>query len=172
AAAEKAAAEKAAADKAAADKNSGSSGGPSQNESKPPVDEKPQGSSGYIRPLNGRINSPYGMRLHPIYGIYRMHTGIDIPASSGTPIKATRGGVVIRSSYWGGYGNTVLILHDNGISSLYAHMSRFNTSVGAIVSQGQTIGYVGSTGDSTGPHLHFEIRKNGNHVNPSSYIGY
>jgi len=127
--------------------------------------------SGYIRPVAGRVSSSYGYRIHPILGYKKLHTGIDFAASSGTPIKATKSGKVIRASFNSSYGNHVIIDHGNGVTTLYAHMSAMNTSYGAGVSQGQVIGYVGSTGMSTGPHLHLEFRLNGNLVNPASYLG-
>lgn len=128
-------------------------------------------NSGYIKPVSGRVTSSYGYRIHPILGYKKLHTGIDFGAASGTPIKATRAGTVIRASYNSSYGNNVIIDHGNGITTLYAHMSALNTSSGAKVSQGQVIGFVGSTGMSTGPHLHLEFRLNGNLVNPDSYLG-
>jgi murein DD-endopeptidase MepM/ murein hydrolase activator NlpD len=127
-------------------------------------------STGYIRPVSGRITSYYGNRVHPIYGDIRFHTGVDFASSYGTGIKATKAGKVILRSYHSGYGNYMIIDHGNGISSLYAHMSGFNATVGQTVAQGQIIGFIGSTGASTGPHLHFEIRVNGNHVNPMTYL--
>ena len=128
------------------------------------------GSRGYLWPLNGysRISSPYGGRTHPIAGVYRMHLGIDVPAPGGTPIRATRSGTVIVSAYGGSYGNYVSISHGGGDSSLYAHMSSRAVSVGQTVQQGQVIGYVGTTGNSTGNHLHFEVKVNGARVNPLS----
>ena len=128
-------------------------------------------TSGYIRPVAGRVSSSYGYRIHPILGYKKLHTGIDFAASSGTPIKASKSGKVIRASFNSSYGNHVIIDHGNGVTTLYAHMSAMNTSYGAGVSQGQVIGYVGSTGMSTGPHLHLEFRLNGNLVNPASYLG-
>ena len=143
----------------------------------PSVSSNPTGSSTvqapsaeYIRPVSGRISSPYGWRIHPILGYSKFHTGIDFAAASGTSVKAVKGGVVILAKYNSSYGNYIIIDHGNGISSLYAHLKGFNTSLGSRVSQGQTIGFVGSTGMSTGPHLHFEIRVNGEHVNPENYI--
>lgn len=127
-------------------------------------------STGFIRPVSGRITSYYGNRVHPIYGDIRFHTGVDFASSYGTGIKATKGGKVILRSYHSGYGNYMIIDHGNGISSLYAHLSGFNATVGQTVTQGQIIGFIGSTGASTGPHLHFEIRVNGNHVNPMTYL--
>lgn len=141
-----------------------------ENQSKPNPDSSSNVSSGYIRPVSGRMSSPYGYRIHPIYNTRRMHTGVDYAASSGTPIKATRGGRVILAKFNSSYGNYIIVDHGDGISSLYAHMSGFNASYGDNVSQGQVIGYVGSTGASTGPHLHFEIRVNGSHRNPSNYV--
>ena len=128
-------------------------------------------TAGYIRPVAGRVSSSYGYRIHPILGYKKLHTGIDFAAASGTPIKASKGGKVIRASFNSSYGNHVIVDHGNGVTTLYAHMSSMNTSYGASVSQGQVIGYVGSTGMSTGPHLHLEFRVNGNLVNPASYLG-
>ncbi len=127
-------------------------------------------SGGYVRPVAGPITSGFGYRTHPILGTRRLHTGIDLGVGYGTPIAAAAGGRVILASYYGGYGNTVIIDHGGGISTLYAHQSRIGVSNGASVSAGQTIGYVGSTGLSTGPHLHFEVRQNGTPVNPLNYI--
>ncbi|MCW3490459.1 M23 family metallopeptidase [Dethiobacter alkaliphilus] len=99
-----------------------------------------------------------------------MHNGVDIADSRGTPIRASDGGVVRTSSYRGGYGNLVIIDHGNGYSTYYAHNSSLQVSVGEKVKQGQTIALMGSTGNSTGNHVHFEIRKNGNPQNPLDYF--
>lgn len=127
--------------------------------------------SGYIWPLDGlyTITSFFGPRKHPITGIAGNHGGTDVRAGYGTKIKAARGGVVMTSTYNNSYGNYVVILHDNGESTLYAHMSKRAVSEGATVTQGQTIGYVGSTGSSTGNHLHYEIRVNGTRVDALNY---
>lgn len=127
-------------------------------------------SSGYLRPVSGRISSPYGNRIHPVTGLPSFHGGVDFAASYGTGIKATRSGEVIVKTYNSSYGNYIIIDHGNGIASLYAHMSGFNVSIGQEVSQGSVIGFIGSTGSSTGPHLHFEIRVNGTRVNPMNYL--
>jgi len=127
-------------------------------------------SSGYIRPVSGRISSSYGYRIHPVTGLPNLHGGVDFAASYGTGIKATRAGEIIVKTYNSSYGNYVIIDHGNGIASLYAHMSGFNVSIGQEVSQGSIIGFVGSTGSSTGPHLHFEIRVNGTRVDPMNYL--
>jgi len=127
-------------------------------------------SSGYVRPVSGRISSPYGYRIHPIYGVKKMHTGVDYAASQGTPVVSVKSGTVILRKYNSSYGNYIIVDHGGGVSSLYAHLSGFAISYGQSVKQGQTIGYIGSTGASTGPHLHFEIRINGNHVNPANYV--
>ncbi|OPZ88138.1 MAG: Murein hydrolase activator EnvC precursor [bacterium ADurb.Bin429] len=117
-------------------------------------------------PVNGRVGSRFGMRYHPILKRKRMHTGVDIGAPSGTPIHAAGAGEVIYAGWRGGYGNTVMIDHGRGRVTLYAHMSSIGVRVGRVVSRGQTIGRVGSTGLSTGPHLHYELRINGTPVNP------
>lgn len=127
-------------------------------------------SSGYVRPTSGRISSPYGYRIHPIYGVRRMHTGVDYAAPGGTPVVSVKSGTVILRKYNSSYGNYIIVDHGGGVSSLYAHLSGFAISYGQSVKQGQTIGYVGSTGASTGPHLHFEIRINGQHTNPANYV--
>ena len=120
--------------------------------------------AGLIWPTRGTVTSEYGYR----WG--RLHAGIDIGAPSGTPIRAAKAGEVITAGSMGGYGNCVIIDHGGGFTTLYGHMSRIATSDGASVSQGQLIGYVGSTGHSTGNHLHFETRVNGSPQNPRRYL--
>ena len=120
--------------------------------------------SGYAWPMCAPVTSEYG----PRWG--RMHRGIDQGASPGTPIGAAKAGRVIFAGWQGGYGNLTLIQHDDGVVTAYAHQTGFAVSQGAQVSQGQTIGYVGSTGNSTGPHLHFETRVNGSAVNPRQFL--
>lgn len=116
---------------------------------------------GLIRPVSGRITSPFGMRFHPILHAYRMHTGTDIAVPSGTPIHAAAGGVVILAGWYGAYGNTVVIDHGGGLATIYGHCSSLSVHYAAKVKQGQVIARVGSTGLSTGPHVHFEVQKNG-----------
>jgi murein DD-endopeptidase MepM/ murein hydrolase activator NlpD len=127
-------------------------------------------SDGSVRPVPGAISSGFGMRIHPITGTRRMHNGVDMNASQGDPIRAFRSGTVILAGVKGGYGNTVMIDHGGGMVTLYAHQSKIGVSVGTKVSAGQVVGYVGSTGDSTAPHLHFEVRLNGIPVDPTSYL--
>lgn len=116
--------------------------------------------SGYIWPLDGcyTITSFFGPRIHPKYGTPGNHGGTDVRAGYGTKIKAARGGVVMTSEYHWSYGNYIVVVHDNGTSTLYAHMSKRAVKEGQTVTQGQVVGYVGSTGSSTGNHLHYEIR--------------
>lgn len=128
--------------------------------------------SGFLWPLPGRYNlsSLYGSRKHPVTGKANNHTGIDVPAPPGTSILACKSGVVTTSTYNNSYGNYVVVSHSDGTSTLYAHMSRRNASKGQTVSQGQVIGYVGTTGSSTGNHLHLEIRVNGSRRDPINYF--
>jgi len=121
-------------------------------------------------PVPGPITSGFGPRYHPILHYNRMHTGADMRGGSGTPIQTCRAGVVVIAGSQGGYGNAVVIDHGGGMATLYAHQSRLAVSEGDTVSAGQIIGYVGSTGMSTGPHLHFEVRLSGNPVDPASYL--
>jgi murein DD-endopeptidase MepM/ murein hydrolase activator NlpD len=120
------------------------------------------------RPVNGGITSGFGMRRHPILGYSRMHAGLDFKAGHGTPIYAVTDGKVVYAGRKGGYGNFVQINHGGGLASGYGHMSRFAVSSGTNVRRGQIIGYVGSTGLSTGPHLHYELYRGGRAVNPMS----
>jgi murein DD-endopeptidase MepM/ murein hydrolase activator NlpD len=110
------------------------------------------------------------MRFHPILKYNRMHNGIDFGGGYGAPVYATGNGVVISTSRLGGYGNAVIIEHGGGLSSVYGHLSRIMVSSGASVKRGQRIGSIGSSGLSTGPHLHFEIRQNGRPVNPAASL--
>ena len=121
-------------------------------------------AAGLIWPVDGVVVSGFGMR----WG--RMHEGIDIAASSGTPIRAAAAGVVIHSGWLGGYGNLVVVDHGNGLATAYAHASVILVGVGQQVSQGETVSLVGSTGNSSGPHLHFEVRVNGEAVDPLFYL--
>lgn len=134
--------------------------------------ENPKSDATWITPVSGwKLTSAFGMRLHPVLGYYRMHNGIDMACAQGTPIYATRAGKVTRTAYQaGGAGNYVSINHLDGFSSIYMHMTHYVVSAGQTVSQGQLIGYVGSTGISTGPHLHFGISYAGTYVNPLAYI--
>lgn len=131
-------------------------------------------STGFIYPISGRISSPFGWRTHPIFKSRIFHSGIDIAGPNGGAIKASNDGKVIFSGWYGGYGKVVILDHGiiNGqpITTLYAHMSAITVSNGQTVKKGQTIGREGSTGYSTGPHCHFEVRVNGKPTNPMNYI--
>lgn len=127
----------------------------------------PSYSNGYIWPCGGEITSPFGYRDDPLNpGSTRFHSGVDIGTSEGTPVACGGNGVVISAGWNGGYGNCVIVDLGNGISAVYAHLSAINVSSGETVSGGQTVGAVGSTGNSTGPHLHFEIRQYGQAISP------
>ena len=128
------------------------------------------GTGDMVRPVNGPVTSPFGWRMHPILHYRKFHTGVDFGVGYGTPIRAADSGTVIYATWMGGYGNVIIVDHGRGISTLYAHQSSLAVGNGARVSRGQTVGYVGSTGFSTGPHLHFEVRVNGNPVDPMGYI--
>ena len=119
-------------------------------------------------PVPGRISSGFGARVHPLLGYMRMHKGLDIAAPHGTPIRAAVDGVVTFAGRNAGYGNFVKLVHGGGLASGYGHMSRIAVRPGTRVARGQVIGYVGSTGLSTGPHLHWEVWRNGVAINPRS----
>ncbi|MNM62893.1 Murein DD-endopeptidase MepM [compost metagenome] len=124
-------------------------------------------------PVSGaRLSSGYGTRVHPITGKVKTHTGVDLAASEGTDIHAAEGGVVIVAEWWSGYGNTVIIDHGDNVWTLYGHIRNGGIKVekGEQVKKGQKIAEVGSTGNSTGPHCHFEVRINGNPVDPTPYL--
>jgi murein DD-endopeptidase MepM/ murein hydrolase activator NlpD len=116
-----------------------------------------------------RFGSAFGYRIHPIYGYRKMHTGVDLTAPRGTEIHAAGDGVVVRADWAGGYGNCVRINHGYGYLTLYGHMNKFIVRPGQKVKRGDVIGYVGSTGLSTSPHLHYEVRINGKWVNPVNF---
>jgi murein DD-endopeptidase MepM/ murein hydrolase activator NlpD len=123
---------------------------------------------GMEMPVSGRVTSGFGERFHPILQRRRMHDGVDLAAAYGSPIVAATDGRVISAGWRGGYGRAVAIQHAGGIETLYGHMSRLAASAGQWVRQGQVIGYVGSSGLSTGPHIHYEVHKGGRLVNPLS----
>lgn len=129
-----------------------------------------QTSGKMVKPAIGPITSQFGMRFHPVLGYSRFHAGTDFGAAYGSPIVAASTGVVIMAGWYGGYGNAVIIDHGGGLTTLYGHASRLNVSEGEAVRKGDAIAAVGSTGLSTGPHLHFEVRRNGKPVNPMEYL--
>jgi murein DD-endopeptidase MepM/ murein hydrolase activator NlpD len=128
------------------------------------------GGGRLYRPVPGAITSPYGYRIHPIFHVRKMHTGVDMTAGMGTPIHAAEAGSVLSAGWRGGYGKCVVISHGGGLATLYGHLSSISVSAGQKVGRGEVIGKVGSTGYSTGPHLHFEVRVNGSPVNPAGYL--
>ena len=128
-------------------------------------------SKTWLKPCSYRyVSSPFGYRVHPVTGEYKMHKGVDLAASKGTPIYATRSGYVTIATYHSTAGNYVTLNHQDGYTSVYMHMTHDVVSVGEYVKAGQLIGYVGSTGRSTGPHLHFGIAYQGTYVNPMNFI--
>ena len=130
------------------------------------------GTGAFTWPVPGYtyVTSRFGFRIHPITGARKSHNGIDISADSGTVIVAADGGTVTKAAVYSGYGNCVILDHDNGYVTLYGHLSAFAVSEGDAVSRGQTIGYVGSTGFSTGPHCHFEIWSQGGRIDPEPFF--
>ena len=142
-----------------------------QQTTTPPAPSYTSGTGSMIWPCPSchTITSEFGWRIHPIYGTSKYHSGVDIGASYGATVIAADSGTVITAGWVSGYGNCVVISHGNGVSTLYGHMSSIAVSSGQSVSQGQTIGYVGSTGNSTGPHLHWEVTVNGERQNPLNY---
>lgn len=128
------------------------------------------GRGGMIWPSSGPLTSGYGWRTHPIFGTKRFHAGIDIGAPTGAPVSAAAAGTVVHAGSKGGYGNTVIIDHGGGVATLYGHLSSVSTSSGASVGRGQTVGGVGCSGYCTGPHLHFEVRVNGEPQNPLQWL--
>lgn len=129
-----------------------------------------QGTGQLGWPVSGEITSPYGYRVHPIWGTTIYHSGIDIGVDEGTPVHAADSGVIVWSGWMGGYGYAVVIDHGNGLSTLYGHNSELAVDEGQSVSKGQVVAYAGSTGNSTGPHVHFEVRENGDPVDPIGYL--
>jgi len=128
------------------------------------------GTGRFLMPVSGSLNSNFGPRLHPIHKVVKPHRGVDFGAPHGTPIRAAEGGVVLYVGWYGGYGKIVMIDHGGDLVTLYAHTSRYVVETGAKIARGQVIAYIGSTGLSTGPHLHFEVRRNGTPVNPIGYL--
>lgn len=130
----------------------------------------PAGAGGMIWPISGPITSEFGWRTHPIFGTARFHSGLDIGGDYGMPIYAAASGTVIYAGWISGYGNAVIIDHGGGVTTLYGHNDSLNVSEGENVVQGQVIAMCGSTGNSTGPHCHFEVRENGEPVSPYGYL--
>lgn len=151
-------------------KSNTSSNESSSNSNGGSSETKTNSSSGFMRPAPGGVTDPFGPRIHPVTGKRSVHTGADLGAPYGTPILASKSGTVVEAGWNTAYGNMVIIDHGDGTSTLYGHSSRLAVQAGQHVSQGQVIAYVGSTGYSTGPHLHFGIMINGEWVNPMNYI--
>ena len=159
----------AAAQLAASQAASSSSGG-SEDASERSVSVSSASSSGFVYPANGPITSYFGYRIHPILGYARLHAGLDIGAGYGEDIWAAKSGTVIFAGWNGGYGNCVMVAHSGDVVTLYAHMSAIAVNEGASVGQGTVIGYVGSTGQSTGAHLHFETRVYDDPQDPLNFL--
>ena len=150
--------------------NTNTSGSNSSNGGQTNTTPYTGGKLGWPCPSSSRITSPYGYRI--LFGVRDFHTGVDIGATTGSNIVAAESGTVILANYgWnGGYGNYIILSHGNGITTRYAHASQLYVTAGQTVSKGQVIAAVGTTGNSTGPHLHFEVRVNGSHTNPLNYL--
>ncbi|MBD2089288.1 peptidoglycan DD-metalloendopeptidase family protein [Microcoleus sp. FACHB-1515] len=129
-----------------------------------------RGTGKFAFPSDGPITSGFGMRVHPILGYRRLHAGIDFGGAYGSPIRAADAGTVIFAGWYGGYGKAVIVSHGDGLTTLYGHASTIYVSEGQIVQRGQTIAALGSTGFSTGPHLHFEVRQAGEPIDPQQYL--
>ncbi|MFQ5557920.1 MAG: murein hydrolase activator EnvC family protein [Acidimicrobiales bacterium] len=125
---------------------------------------------GFVMPVKGAVGSGFGRRRHPILGAVRMHTGVDIGGDTGDSVWASKAGVVLFAGRRGGYGNTIVVQHEGGVTTLYAHLSEIHVSAGDSVDRGEGIGLVGSTGLSTGPHLHFEVRRDGSPEDPLLFL--
>jgi len=144
---------------------------PAQPDAPVNIVEQPAVSVPSLMPVNGaRISSNYGMRIHPVLGRRKMHRGIDLAAPTGTPVYATADGIVGRADWFSSYGLYISIDHGADLETRYAHLSRLAVAAGERVEKGELIGYVGSTGRSTGPHLHYEVRVDGVAVNPVPYM--
>lgn len=132
--------------------------------------ERAVGSGSLSMPLKAQVTSPFGWRRHPIFGIRRFHSGIDLAGPNRSAIKAADSGNVLFTGWYGGYGKVVILSHGKGMATLYAHLSKIAVATGENVKKGDVIGYEGSTGFSTGPHLHFEVRVDGKPNNPLNYL--
>lgn len=128
------------------------------------------GRLGWPSAVSRTVSCPFGMRVHPVTGVYKLHTGMDISAPRGSNVLAAEAGTVVRATYSAAYGNYIVINHGNGISTLYGHNTSLCVSVGQKVTRGQVIAKVGSTGYATGPHIHIEVIVNGQYQNPANYL--
>lgn len=128
------------------------------------------GSGSMAMPLSAPVSSPFGWRRHPIFGVRKFHTGVDLAGPNHAAIRAADSGNVLYTGWYGGYGKVVIISHGKGMATLYAHMAKTAVETGHNVAKGDIVGYEGTTGFSTGPHLHFEVRVNGKPNNPISYL--
>lgn len=137
---------------------------------RPPTADSTTTGARLMWPVRASLTSDFGPRLHPIHREWRNHAGIDLGAAAGTPVQAAAEGVVSFAGWRGGYGNVVIIDHADGLQTFYAHQQDLDVSAGDHVAAGTVLGRVGSTGNSTGPHLHFEVRRDGESVDPVPYL--
>jgi murein DD-endopeptidase MepM/ murein hydrolase activator NlpD len=128
------------------------------------------GSGNLAMPISGPVTSPFGWRRHPIFGVRKFHTGVDLAGPNHAAVRAADSGNVLYTGWYGGYGKVVIVSHGKGMATLYAHLSKTNVAVDQNVAKGDIVGYEGTTGFSTGPHLHFEVRVNGKPNNPIAYL--